>query len=125
MSLSRKASVACNSAEREIEDASRSMSLVLMPGEARAAASVAIAGVAAGAASTVDFDAAASGGTHFRPRPDWEAFVNRLLDWADEARRRGRRQRAEDLVCLAWEAYERMHPRAKPSFRGCALAVSW
>jgi hypothetical protein len=46
-----------------------------------------------------------------RSRPDWETFVNRLLDWADEAKRQGRERRADYLVSLAWEAYARMHPR--------------
>ena len=35
-------------------------------------------------------------------------IVNRLLDWSDEARRLGRLRRAEYLVCLAWEAYDRV-----------------
>lgn len=41
---------------------------------------------------------------------DWETVVTRLLDWADEAKLRGRARRADYLVCLAWEAYERLHP---------------
>ena len=37
-----------------------------------------------------------------------ETVVNRLLDWAEEARARGRERRAENLVCLAWDAYDRL-----------------
>jgi hypothetical protein len=36
------------------------------------------------------------------------SIVNRLLDWSDEARRLGRVRRAEYLVCLAWDAYDRV-----------------
>ena len=39
---------------------------------------------------------------------DRETIVNRLLDWAEDARARGRERRAEYLVCLAWEAYDRV-----------------
>jgi hypothetical protein len=35
-------------------------------------------------------------------------IVDLLLDWSDEARRLGRVQRAEYLLCLAWEAYDRL-----------------
>lgn len=41
-----------------------------------------------------------------RPRFDRATIVNRMLDWSDEARAKGRVQRAEYLVCLAWDAYE-------------------
>lgn len=43
----------------------------------------------------------------FHPRADRDTIVNRLLDWSNEARRVGRVERAEYLVCLAWEAYDR------------------
>jgi len=33
--------------------------------------------------------------------------VNRLLDWAEDARMAGRRERAEYLLSLAWEAFDR------------------
>ena len=39
---------------------------------------------------------------------DRETVVNRLLDWAVEARERGRVKRADYLVCLAWDAYDRV-----------------
>ena len=41
-------------------------------------------------------------------RSNQGTIVNRLLDWSDEARRLGRVRRAEYLVCLAWEAYDRV-----------------
>jgi hypothetical protein len=43
-----------------------------------------------------------------RRHADRATIVNRMLDWSDEARANGRVRRAEDLVCLAWEAYERI-----------------
>jgi hypothetical protein len=45
---------------------------------------------------------------HARPRADRARTVNRLLDWSDEARATGRERRAEYLVCLAWDAYDRI-----------------
>ena len=36
-----------------------------------------------------------------------DKLVNRLLDWAQEARLGGREERAEMLLALAWEAYDR------------------
>jgi hypothetical protein len=36
------------------------------------------------------------------------AIVNRLLDWSEEARGQDRLRRAEYLVWLAWEAYDRV-----------------
>src|SRR5271156_5513332 len=44
---------------------------------------------------------------HTRPRIDRATTINRLLDWSDEARSVGRVRRAEYLVCLAWDAYDR------------------
>lgn len=41
-------------------------------------------------------------------RADRATIVNRLLDWSDEARATGRLRRAEYLVCLAWDAYDRV-----------------
>ncbi len=43
-----------------------------------------------------------------RRRADRATTVNRLLDWSDEARARGRVRRGEYLVCLAWDAYDRV-----------------
>jgi hypothetical protein len=45
---------------------------------------------------------------HARPRADRATIVNRLLDWSDKARATGRVRRAEHLVCLAWNAYDRL-----------------
>jgi len=42
-----------------------------------------------------------------RRRADRATIVNRLLDWSDEARATGRVPRAEYLVWLAWDAYDR------------------
>jgi hypothetical protein len=42
-----------------------------------------------------------------RSRSNRASIVNRLLDWSEQARRLGRVQRAECLVCLAWQAYDR------------------
>jgi hypothetical protein len=52
--------------------------------------------------------ACASAADHSHWRYDRGTVVNRLLDWSDEARRLGRVRRAEYLVCLAWEAYDRL-----------------
>jgi len=35
-----------------------------------------------------------------------ELLINRLLDWAEEARGQGRLKRADYLLSLAWEAYD-------------------
>lgn len=35
------------------------------------------------------------------------AAAERLAEWADEARRAGRTNRADQLLMLAWEAYDR------------------
>lgn len=43
-----------------------------------------------------------------RSRSNRDTIVNRLLDWSDNARRLGRVRRADYLVCLAWEAYDRV-----------------
>jgi hypothetical protein len=43
-----------------------------------------------------------------RPRVNRATIVNRLLDWSDKARVAGRVRRAEHLVCLAWDAYDRV-----------------
>jgi hypothetical protein len=43
-----------------------------------------------------------------------ETVVNRLLDWHDEARRAGRAERADFLVYLAWEAYDRLAAMPTP-----------
>lgn len=37
-----------------------------------------------------------------------DKVVNRLLDWADDSHRRGQELRAEYLIALAWEAYDRL-----------------
>ena len=37
-----------------------------------------------------------------------DVMVNRLLDWAEQARSHGRDNRSEDLTLLAWDAYERI-----------------
>lgn len=39
---------------------------------------------------------------------DRDTIINRLLDWAAEAREQGRLRRYDYLVCLAWEAYDRV-----------------
>ena len=39
-------------------------------------------------------------------RPEQELVINRLLDWAEEARRHGRSKRADHLVDLAWIAFD-------------------
>ena len=49
-----------------------------------------------------------SAGIDTHARFDRETIINRLLDWAVEAREQGRVRRAEYLVCLAWEAYDRV-----------------
>ena len=36
-----------------------------------------------------------------------DAVVERLAEWADEARQSGRTVRADNLLLLAWEAYDR------------------
>jgi hypothetical protein len=55
-----------------------------------------------------DGESYASVFAHSRLSHDRETIVNRVLDWAEEARARGRVRRAEYLVCLAWEAYDRV-----------------
>ena len=42
-----------------------------------------------------------------RPLRDPDAAVARLADWADEARHSGRARRADELLSLAWQAYDR------------------
>ena len=44
-----------------------------------------------------------------RPRPsrDPHALAERLADWSEAARRAGRTERADRLLLLAWEAYDR------------------
>ena len=37
-----------------------------------------------------------------------DVMVNRLLDWAEQARAHGHENRSEELTLLAWEAYERL-----------------
>ena len=44
----------------------------------------------------------------YRSSCERDIIINRLLDWAEEARSRGREQRSEELTLLAWEAYERL-----------------
>lgn len=41
-----------------------------------------------------------------RPLRDPEGLAERLADWADEARRSGRMDRADALLLLAWKAYD-------------------
>ena len=41
-------------------------------------------------------------------RSNRDTIVTRLLDWSDEACRLGHVRRMEYLVCLAWEAYDRV-----------------
>ena len=44
---------------------------------------------------------------HFKsPRPT-DAMTDRLLDWHDQAKLSGRKTRAETLLALAWESYDR------------------
>lgn len=42
-----------------------------------------------------------------RTTADRDAVVNRVLDWSEAARARGREERAQRLLCLAWEAFDR------------------
>ena len=42
-----------------------------------------------------------------RPLRYPHATAERLAEWADEARRSGRVQRADKLLLMAWEAYDR------------------
>ena len=37
---------------------------------------------------------------------DRDTVVNRILDWAEQARLLNRLQRSNELTRLAWEAYE-------------------
>jgi hypothetical protein len=37
---------------------------------------------------------------------DRTSVINRILDWSDEARAKGRNDRAQYLTCLAWSAYD-------------------
>lgn len=48
--------------------------------------------------------------------------TERLLVWSEEARRRGQPARAEALLLLAWEAYDR--PRSACRHRAAARALS-
>lgn len=40
--------------------------------------------------------------------PDSGATVRRLTIWSDQARRRGRTERSDELLLLAWLAYDRL-----------------
>lgn len=69
---------------------------------------------ASGRADVVVIAAAPEGGGQAarpegRPRPsrDPHALVERLTDWSEAARRAGRTERADRLLLLAWEAYDR------------------
>jgi hypothetical protein len=53
-----------------------------------------------------------------RPLLNPHAVAERLAIWADQARRSGRTERADELVLLAWEAYDRPVQRgARPAGR--------
>jgi hypothetical protein len=41
------------------------------------------------------------------------AVTERLLDWCDQASSAGRRRRADDLLVLAWSAYDRPSGQAE------------
>ena len=43
----------------------------------------------------------------FRPLTNPHAAAERLAEWADQARQAGRVERADKLLLLAWEAYDR------------------
>jgi hypothetical protein len=42
-----------------------------------------------------------------------QAIAERLADWSDQARRAGRKERADRLLLAAWDAYERL-PAVSP-----------
>jgi hypothetical protein len=42
------------------------------------------------------------------------AVTDRLLDWTEQASLAGRRHRAETLLLLAWEAYDRSRNVSRP-----------
>jgi hypothetical protein len=78
------------------------------PGEKLADTTFAPMGASFGPVCIQDGQAVASVGAHAHARFDREKIVNRLLDWAEEAREQGRARRADYLVCLAWDAYDRV-----------------
>jgi len=78
------------------------------PGEELAATTFTQAGASLGPVCIQDSQTFVSVGTDAHARFDRDTIINRLLDWAVEAREQGRVRRADYLVCLAWEAYDRV-----------------
>ena len=90
------------------DDAAPSLIFGTGSGEELAGRTFTTAGASLGPVRNHDGKACASVVDRSRPRADRATIVNRMLDWSDEARATGRVRRAEYLVCLAWDAYERV-----------------
>ncbi len=82
--------------------------LGILPGEELAGPAFPAEGASLAPVRDDDGPARASVVAWSRACSEREKVVNRLLDWADEARRQGRMRRADFLVCLAWDAYDRV-----------------
>jgi hypothetical protein len=89
-------------------DASLSLTLGIPSGEELADARLTGRATPSDPVRGCDAQACACAGDRSHRRYDRETMVNRLLDWSEAARALGRVQRAEYLVCLAWEAYDRV-----------------
>ena len=90
------------------DDAAPSLTFGTGSSEQPAGQTFTTAGASLGPVRNPDDKACAIVVDYSHSRSNREAIVNRLLDWSDEARRLGRVRRAEYLVCLAWEAYDRV-----------------
>lgn len=60
-------------------------------------------------------------GQRLRPLRDPHAAAERLAEWSEAARLAGRTERADRLLLLAWEAYDR--PARTPRHAGAASGL--
>jgi len=90
------------------DDATPSLIFEMASGEERTSRTFSKAGTSFDPVRNRDRQACAFVADHSHSRLDRDTIINRLLDWSEEARRAGRVRRAEFLVCLAWEAYDRV-----------------